>query len=210
MSKATLVPAEEVQVQADTVIYGGVARKIEGFEGAPEGSRMTSQMAHAYGTWFLRKAAAGEEVTPRLIVDEAKPVESPLHPHFDWDDASAADKHRLHEARLLRSSLRIRLAPLEGNGPSDVVRAGYVLPVPPLQRRESLEEDGIPLPLSGRFYSRTEIESDPATQGRLLVRFAREAHFLIEKFAGEPACKALAQALKAALADAGVERVPPA
>lgn len=43
-------------------------------------------------------------LTAREVVDDATPSTSPLHPLFPWDDAEAADKHRLDIARsLIRS-----------------------------------------------------------------------------------------------------------
>lgn len=45
----------------------------------------------------------GEEgrLTPRNVVEEARPEDSPLHPEFDWDDAIAAEKWREKQAHLL-------------------------------------------------------------------------------------------------------------
>lgn len=45
----------------------------------------------------------GEEgrLTPKNVVDEARPEESPLHPEFEWDDAIAAEKWREKQAQLL-------------------------------------------------------------------------------------------------------------
>ncbi len=37
-------------------------------------------------------------VTPKLIVEDARDPKSPLHNFFDWDDSSAAEKYRLHQA----------------------------------------------------------------------------------------------------------------
>ena len=46
-------------------------------------------------------AKHGGCVTPRNVVDEASKPNHPLHNEFDWDDASAADKHRLAVAASL-------------------------------------------------------------------------------------------------------------
>lgn len=45
----------------------------------------------------------GEEgrLTPKNVVNEARPEESPLHPEFEWDDAIAAEKWREKQAQLL-------------------------------------------------------------------------------------------------------------
>ena len=38
-------------------------------------------------------------LTPDIVVDEARAADSPLHSQFDWDDLTAAHKHRLDTAR---------------------------------------------------------------------------------------------------------------
>lgn len=38
-------------------------------------------------------------LTPKNLVEEARPEDSPLHPEFDWDDTVAAEKWREEQAR---------------------------------------------------------------------------------------------------------------
>lgn len=40
-------------------------------------------------------------VTPAGVVEAARPEQAPLHPVFEWDDAVAAEQHRLWQARQL-------------------------------------------------------------------------------------------------------------
>lgn len=40
-------------------------------------------------------------LTPGAVVDAARPEDSPLHKLFEWDDAKAAEAHRLSQARGL-------------------------------------------------------------------------------------------------------------
>lgn len=54
-------------------------------------------------------------VTPDSIVAEASNPKSPLHPLFDWDDTSAAHKHRKATARIISNSIRVRIV-TETNG----------------------------------------------------------------------------------------------
>ena len=51
----------------------------------------------------LKRIAARNKgiLMPEEIVAEAKPKSSPLHDQFDWDDSEAAQKWRIHQARLL-------------------------------------------------------------------------------------------------------------
>lgn len=43
----------------------------------------------------------GGFVTPELLVQEARAKASPLHVEFEWNDAKAADAHRLDQARYV-------------------------------------------------------------------------------------------------------------
>ena len=47
----------------------------------------------------------GEEVKPEQVLDKARDDSSELHKCFDWDDSSAAEKYRLHQARLVINHL---------------------------------------------------------------------------------------------------------
>jgi hypothetical protein len=53
-------------------------------------------------------AAAGALTAPR-VVEEARDESSPLHAHFDWDDTTAAHKHRLEQARTLIRRVRLEV-----------------------------------------------------------------------------------------------------
>lgn len=44
---------------------------------------------------------------PAVLVEEARPKSSELHPLFTWDDKVAAEKHRVNEARRVIASLSI-------------------------------------------------------------------------------------------------------
>lgn len=47
------------------------------------------------------------EVTKQVVLDKARQLSSPLHKHFLWDDAAAAEKHRLASAALMIRSIQI-------------------------------------------------------------------------------------------------------
>jgi hypothetical protein len=51
----------------------------------------------------LKRIAQDQDgiLDPQYIVDSARDPESPLHSRFDWEDSSAAEKWRLHQARNL-------------------------------------------------------------------------------------------------------------
>jgi hypothetical protein len=47
------------------------------------------------------------ELTPPVIVDEARPEDAPLHDYFEWDDDVAAERHREAQARRLIRRFKI-------------------------------------------------------------------------------------------------------
>ena len=51
----------------------------------------------------------GGEITAAQVVNEARKPDSSLHSLFDWDDQSAAEKHRLTQARTLIRSIRVEI-----------------------------------------------------------------------------------------------------
>lgn len=77
----------------------------------------------------LNAAACGEvlqsldgerRLTPANVVAVARPVESPLHGGFEWDDSAAADAYRLDQARyILRSIVVVR----DADNPKSAIRA---------------------------------------------------------------------------------------
>jgi hypothetical protein len=68
----------------------------------------------------LQKASNGL-LEPGTIVNAARSEDSPLHPHFTWDDAVAAEAYRCNEARDLVRSLTIDIS--RSNLESKPVRA---------------------------------------------------------------------------------------
>ena len=51
------------------------------------------------------------ELTPKNTVDYARPAESPIHKYFEWDDARAAEEHRIQQARSLIKRVYIYTEP---------------------------------------------------------------------------------------------------
>lgn len=50
---------------------------------------------------------------PGALVNEARPESHPMHPMFEWDDATAAEEHRKGQARRIISSLTLVGAPVK-------------------------------------------------------------------------------------------------
>lgn len=60
-------------------------------------------------------------LTPRLVVDEARNEEHPLHSRFEWDDAVAGEKYRLDQAQRLIQVVKLSFT--DGKGKEQSVRA---------------------------------------------------------------------------------------
>lgn len=52
-------------------------------------------------------------IVPAVVVDEARPASAPLHPVFEWDDRTAAEAFREHQARNLVRAVRVQYADRE-------------------------------------------------------------------------------------------------
>lgn len=46
-------------------------------------------------------------ITPELVLDYAKPKDSPLHQFFQWDNTKAAEEYRLVQARQLIRRIKV-------------------------------------------------------------------------------------------------------
>lgn len=55
-------------------------------------------------------------LSPGAVVEAAEPENSPLHQYFDWDDDTAAAKHRLDQARQL-IRVAVKVIPQISNAP---------------------------------------------------------------------------------------------
>ena len=66
----------------------------------------------------------GGVLTVDAVLDEARRPSSPLHRHFEWNDAAAAEQHRRWQARTLIARCHITVE----HRPDTVVRAFVSLP----------------------------------------------------------------------------------
>ena len=60
------------------------------------------------------------KLTPKIVLDEARDEEHPLHSRFDWDDTTAAEKWRLNQAHELIQSVKVSYR--DGHGKSQEIR----------------------------------------------------------------------------------------
>lgn len=66
---------------------------------------ITDKDAKVIGVFIKDKF--GGNVTPKEFLEAARPLNSPVHDYFDWNDSSAAEKYRLEQARNLIISVYV-------------------------------------------------------------------------------------------------------
>ena len=100
MLKAS-APKIKARVHGFNVIKKGDAAKV---------ARELTRLAKQTGT-----------LTPQQVLNAAKSRASVLHKYIDWNDRSAAEKYRLHQARQILGSIEIEI--IDENGKAKPVRA---------------------------------------------------------------------------------------
>jgi hypothetical protein len=57
----------------------------------------------------LEKLRKKNGLTPKTVVDDARPKESPLHACFEWNDSVAAEKYREDQARVIMRNITVQV-----------------------------------------------------------------------------------------------------
>ena len=107
------------------------------------------------------------QLTPRLVVDIARPPKHPLHPRFEWNDAVAGEAWRREQARDLIQSVRIVYREGQGNQDPRSVRAYH----------------SVAMPTGHAFYSVEDIANDPLLREIALRDMEREWKELKARYA---------------------------
>ena len=72
-----------------------------------KGNRITGVDAQKAGLELDRIQQKYGAIKPKIVVDEARPDDAPLHPVFEWNDVVAAEEWRVHTARNLVRSVQV-------------------------------------------------------------------------------------------------------
>lgn len=75
---------------------------------AVAGRGLTNDDAQRFGERLEVLAEQGP-VTPRALVDDARPESSELHEYFEWNDETAAEAHRTWQARSYMGAIVVRV-----------------------------------------------------------------------------------------------------
>lgn len=110
---------------------------------------------------------ADGSLTPRAVVDDARPEDSALHPHFEWDDSIAGEQYRLDQARHLIRSVKVEVRMAPEKKPVSVRAFHNVAPADEPRRYMSLHA----------------LMDDPESAERVLTRARDEWRILRRKYA---------------------------
>jgi hypothetical protein len=84
--------------------------------------------AETIGARITALATTGE-LTPERVVEDARPADSPTHRFFEWNDAAAAEKYRVGQAKHYMANIYVVRA--EAREP---IRADELLRLAPAER----------------------------------------------------------------------------
>ena len=105
--------------------------------------------AQIAGEHIQKLADEHGEVTPMILLEDARPEGSVLHPCYEWDDTKAAEKYRLHQSKLIIANLTVvSINDSEEIRPTNAFvtinerneRASYVSVVQALSNKETKEQ----------------------------------------------------------------------
>lgn len=106
-------------------------------------------------------------VTRSLLVESARPEDSPVHSLFEWDDSKAAEQYRLHQATVCICSLKV--VETDRNDAPLVVRAFVTADG---NRQEA------------RFVNIRSALSDEEKKDQIIAEAKRAAQIFIDKYSG--------------------------
>ena len=111
-------------------------------------------------------------ITPALVVEAARPEESPIHSHFQWDDEKAADSYRLWQARQLIAKVYIHVDTDDSKTQTVKVRAFHSIAAD-----EEDDEDE-----NRQYVGIVRIMSDNRMKEQLLADAKRDMQFFKTKY----------------------------
>lgn len=125
--------------------------------------------------------AKRDGLTPEAVLQDARNIRSALHSYFEWDDALAAQQHRISQARDLIRAVQVRFIERPPEAERQISLAA-VLPAP-LQPQPVRAFVAIERPDGGRAYeSTTRAMADPELRRQVLARAHSEMDAVARKY----------------------------
>lgn len=120
--------------------------------------------AEVVGAEFEKIEKEHGKITSQFVLDSARDTDSPIHSMFEWDNAIAGEKYRLHQATTIILSLKVEK---ETEKKPKVLRAYYNV--------SETEKKGSFINVDSAF-------SNPDTQEIILKRALREFQSFRNKY----------------------------
>jgi len=111
----------------------------------------------------LSEKSSDGGVRPEDLVKYAKPKDSPLHEHFEWDNKKAGQTYRVHQARQLIGKLRVEV---EGEN----VKQFHSIVLEVEEGKES------------KYFSLEKILTDKDLKSKALKQMVKDIKFFIKKY----------------------------
>lgn len=108
-------------------------------------------------------------LVPEMVVKDATDPHSPLHHFFDWDESEAAQKWRVHQARLLISRVKV-----------EVITDDQ----PPVRVRGFIATEDVSGEHGGGYVSIDDIEKQSRDAAAVLASIQRDINRLRRKYKG--------------------------
>lgn len=127
--------------------------------------KLADKVEEAYAIISAKNPKGG--VRPRDIVEYAKPEDSPLHDHFNWDDHAAGDRYRIWQASQLLSHISIQV---------DEVKSGKMYRSLPISESNFTNR---------RYYDIDTIIKTPKLREQVKRQIVRDVHAMIIRYSSE-------------------------
>lgn len=102
--------------------------------------RFSQKDAEILGPAIERLAEqSGGRMTAAAVIEEARPDTSPFHPYIEWNDARAAEEHRLSQARHILNGIGVRVVSIK----NEVRSAGPIVVNVSTDRQRPVTADGV-------------------------------------------------------------------
>ena len=85
-----------------------MGRRVKVWKAAP-GAQFDNEKAGIYGPALENVERKSGRLTAQVVVNAARPLNSPLHDAFEWGDSAAAEQWRNQQARHLINHLRYEI-----------------------------------------------------------------------------------------------------
>lgn len=153
--------------------------EYDGRYGWKPGARVAASAAVVAERFHAIKDDAGY-VHAEDVLEDARPADAPLHPEFEWDDLTAAEKFRLLQAHYLCRSLAWISTPPGATEP--IVTRALVAYPPRAALPEDAGADELARVPAGTYVPIQQVLADDALRTAMVMQAAKELGWWRRKY----------------------------